>query len=344
MEGMTEQKIIDLLVGFSRQVLALVDHYLSLFCSDQAVRNDARTILKNKLESPFETRMHWLFLADRLTGGFDREVAALLGVAYEFLLLTMYHGNVVLDRKGGSGTNNNNMILTAILLQDYAFRVIHEFSDWKQRDLLLDEFLRVSTIFHEGQYSDVNRNILRNVDFRWNEKEYWRKIYMINAHMYESIARVIVKIKNPNQHLGQSIVRFGRLYGYLIQLVNDIIDFVPAVFQDGTVEKIPEDAYADIRNRHVTLPFYLYWKKLSSTKKQDFFGRFSELTDPMNETLARDMVSSGAIRGAQEVARRIARQCRKLIPNFPAKYREVLNVFLVMAYSNRFYKAFRKLK
>lgn len=328
---------------FSRLVLEGVDAHVVTSYRNGDLGDDLRVILRKKLQQPYETRLCWLYLTVLLSGGLIDGLVVKIGIAYELLLLTMYHGNCLLDHKGEHSMSDQRWMLTAILLQNEAFQIINGFEHWQVRDFLRKEFIRVSTLFHKGQYSDVSINILENIDFRWNQKEYWNKIYLINAHMYESIARTTL-FMNPTTRLGCQIIMFGRYYGYLIQLINDIIDFVPASLQDGTAEKVPDDAYADIRNRHVTLPFYYFWKTLSVNSRNDFIKRFGILVDSKNEELARMMVQSGAINRAQCEARKIARKCRVLMKQFPRVFHDPLNEMLVIAYSNRFYKAFKRLR
>ncbi len=134
---------------------------------------------------------------------------------------------------------------------------------------------------------------------------------------------------------------FGRNFGMMQQTINDIADFVPATMVGGTEEKLSEDAFADVKNKRLTLPvingFYGRSKE-SIVQAWDACENYSDYVG-----LTKSLLADGSISRSQKEAEKFARLARSLIIGIPLPWHELFEDMLHVAYSNRYYRALSRI-
>jgi geranylgeranyl pyrophosphate synthase len=173
-------------------------------------------------------------------------------------------------------------------------------------------------------------------------------MYMINAHFYEKMADMasVLAMSEDSKKI-ELLRKFGFHNGMGCQIVNDVADFVPAIDNEGTTEKLPEDAYSDVKHGKLTYPviYTLHFgtdgerRRLIEVMNKSMKSDESEL-----EELTRMLLSNGSIDFAKEKARQHSRQERKIPKFFEKEKRKYFKGMSVMATTNRFYKALEKYK
>lgn len=135
---------------------------------------------------------------------------------------------------------------------------------------------------------------------------YLRRIYLTSGALFVLMAELVMDLLNYYGKERANILKFAAQVGMTGQIVNDINDFVPAECNIATMSKIPEDAFADIRNNNITLPLIFHYH---SNPRQTISQVQSEIKKPSD--LLRSI--GKAIQAAQEVAQQMAENSRQLV-------------------------------
>ncbi|MEQ1746181.1 MAG: hypothetical protein ABMA02_12195 [Saprospiraceae bacterium] len=87
---------------------------------------------------------------------------------------------------------------------------------------------------------------------------YLQRVFCTNAAPFALMTDLVLDLTGYDGPQRENIRRFGRSFGMLAQLVNDLTDLLPMRFEQDTIAKIPEDAYSDLRNDNITLPLIFF--------------------------------------------------------------------------------------
>lgn len=96
-------------------------------------------------------------------------------------------------------------------------------------------------------------------DMRIFTENYLRRISITSGVLFALMAELVMDLLGYHGRERDHIFQFGIHLGMTGQIVNDISDLLPANYQQSTVSKIPEDAFADVRNNNVTLPLIFHF-------------------------------------------------------------------------------------
>lgn len=96
-------------------------------------------------------------------------------------------------------------------------------------------------------------------DMRIFTENYLRRISITSGALFALMAELVMDLLGYHGRGRDHIVQFGIHLGMTGQIVNDISDMLPENYKQSTVSKIPEDAFADVRNNNVTLPLIFYF-------------------------------------------------------------------------------------
>lgn len=96
-------------------------------------------------------------------------------------------------------------------------------------------------------------------DMRIFTENYLRRISITSGTLFALMAELVMDLLGYHGRERDHIFQFGIHLGMTGQIVNDISDMLPPDYQQSTVSKIPQDAFADIRNNNVTLPLIFYF-------------------------------------------------------------------------------------
>ena len=249
-------------------------------------------------------------------------------VAVEFLLCSMYYTNRVFDEKGGEEilSQTNNQVIASMITRElsskafqYAYRNVGEENISKFNNLLGE----VNYKFYIGEFMDINCNIYKpGQNQNWQDmiSAYYKRSYLIDGVFYEKIALIGALLGRGSEAQISNLCNFSKYYAIMMQIINDISDFVPTNDNLGTETKVPVDAYSDIKHQKLTLP--ILWALINGSN-QDKYLLFSVLEkDKIDiETMLKvtiSLTSNGAIYFAKDAARQYARKAKEALGSLPA--------------------------
>ncbi len=199
----------------------------------------------------------------------------------------------ILDRKK---TNEN--LLASHYLKDFLYRYVLEnvFSENCREQTTILKFLhKMFQSVEVGQFAEKNWSSIRNyekgfvsrptfgieienlldhelIDDLWDRihtsgvdgskktfvQFYLYRMYLTNAAYFTFVADMIMELVAYPLEKRSNLKKFMGGFGMLQQLINDVGDYVPASYGQKTLTKKPEDAFSDLKNNNVTLPFFYY--------------------------------------------------------------------------------------
>jgi len=100
----------------------------------------------------------------------------------------------------------------------------------------------------------------------WFVKNYLKRIYLTTGSLFLELARMVMDLVGYGGIQREKILKFAITHGILGQLVNDNNDIMLPEYNLATISKVPEDAFADLRNNNITLPLIIF---LSNSKEDN---------------------------------------------------------------------------
>lgn len=170
---------------------------------------------------------------------------------------------------------------------------------------------------------------------------YLNRMYCTSASPFIHITELILNLTNFCGVERKKLLKFATEFGMLTQMLNDIADLIPAKFRQGSIAKIPEDAFSDLRNINVTLPTIFFLSEYqdfslqflrsdlyNSQKQQDLFNLFK----PICKTKLIPLLRVYAI------------DFRDRNLNMRNKFYSMLGDTISVAWSPRYFKYFGRIK
>lgn len=88
---------------------------------------------------------------------------------------------------------------------------------------------------------------------------YVRRIYLTNAYLFVNFSNLISEFTpDLSEQIKCNVHRFAGYTGIAFQIINDVIDFVPAEYNKGSQAKTCDDAFSDLKNQNITLPLIFH--------------------------------------------------------------------------------------
>ncbi len=172
---------------------------------------------------------------------------------------------------------------------------------------------------------------------------YIKRIYLTCAALYIHAGEMVGTLLNVPERKLEKLLHFIKPFGLMRQIVNDNCDFIPAgLMQKYTSTKVPEDAFADLKNGNVTLPMYLYLVGGAKGVIFDFLkeGPLKNSFDKETQFAIFEDIQPyifDAMLLGKEISRQAQQQLEKANPAYPA-----LSYMNSIAVKNRFYKFFEQ--
>jgi hypothetical protein len=307
------------------------------------------TELPLRKKGTFETRAYFMrhcfeaCAAKRWT-----EQAQLACAAVQLELVSMYYTNRIFDDKGGRAVlqDPHGQFIAAMITRDLAARALADAC----RGLgpagiseALEILNQINRTFYVGQYLEVKENIYRpGMALSWERlmDDCRRRNFCVNASFYEKMARIAGLLANGAPQRIHALTDFGREFGLAQQIINDVGDFVPPSSNPGTDEKLPEDAYSDVKHRKLTIPIVFALVKGTASERR-FVTELLSAPNMREEEcveLTRVLVRGGAIDYAKAKAREHASAAKARLATFSASERLPFDELCFVAYCNRYYK------
>lgn len=293
----------------------------------------------------------------------------------EVAVTIMYLENQILDKKNEVTTEDkiNQNLLSSHVLKNLLNIYIKENYNSSDSIKIIDTFNDMFYYFDIGQYIDKNLttfNVFNNdyFEFTLNDRVedfikvndfqyyinylkdklnfknnfielYFKRTFLINAAMFELMVVLLFKLLNKQD---EKILKFARNYGMILQLVNDVIDYTPSVFDQNTFGKMGFDALSDLKSKNITLPLIIY---LSKRKDLTLIDEFL-INTPQNFThsqeleILRTLKSTNSIQTAIKFIKKYAGDTVLLLGSPKTEY-DSLKDLLEIAWTNRFYSKIR---
>lgn len=160
---------------------------------------------------------------------------------------------------------------------------------------------------------------------------YLRRGFLANAPLFILLAEIIMDLLGYNGKMREGLLRFAGNYGLLVQLVNDIIDFIPS----RTVDKIEEDAFSDLRNGTMSLPLILYF-----AQSPDY--EFKKLQNDLRRSQSRvfKILLPSVINSCIPVSELFAYRLPQMLNEYNQEY-DLLADMSSLGYENKYYYYYR---
>lgn len=218
---------------------------------------------------------------------------------------------------------------------------------------------------------NIIRDIIENVKEVCPDKSnyidaYFQKLYLSCGALFTLTIQLIVEIVQCDTKSKQqqklydleieNLLNFSRSYGIMLQLVNDITDWVKV--DEPTTMKKEGDVFSDWRNNNVTLPLMYYMKYIELSQnyqKELIYSNRTELSKKVNvktwllanhKQITEEMVmckissqkGSSPIFAAMKTARQLSSVARNCLDGQNSQTLQLENL-LNIAYNNRYFTA-----
>ncbi len=307
--------------------------------------------LPNKrIKEPSKSRAFMLRKAYEIVGGQKWEEIAPICAAVEIEFCSMYYTNRIYDDKGHITEDRdkiNSQIMAAKITRDLATRVIEglrETIPHEKLEQILSLMNESDLILESGQYLDVFENIypeMGDASFEDMIKSCDERIYKVNASYFEKIAMMGAILANGSKEQINALANFGKNYGMMLLIVNDIADFLPSKHGFKTSEKIPEDSYSDIKHGKLTYPI-IYTLHYGKPEEKEKLIKLIEKGKGINEDelmeLTKILVNNGSIDFAKKRGVWYKNRAKKSLKMFDKESRRYLSSMCVISESNRYFK------
>ena len=303
----------------------------------------------------FETRAYFLRFSYEICSGkkWTKEIMHACA-AIEMELASMYYTNRIFDDKGGQAilSQPKNQFMAAMITRDLASQALTRACskvDYKIFVKIKNIFDEISKIFYIGQFFEVSHNIYSRsikLDFEYLLNFYYKRNYGVNNSFFEKIGIIGAILGNGTKIQIEALANFGKDYGMMLQIINDIGDFVPPQYNLGTEEKLPEDAYSDIKHRKLTLP--IIYSLTHGDKKDNQIIVEALMNHGLEKNklieITKILVRNGSIDYCKKTALNFIIKGKKYLRIFSKEKRMPLSAMEVIAWTNRYYKALSKFK
>jgi len=300
---------------------------------------------KKRVEKKEKLRPFFMRLVYNIVGSHESEEIDYACAAAELLNVSTYIFNAVFDGKGKPKTEQdiNNHIIAGMLIRNKASEVLRK----KQIGLeyLLEEIDRDVYI---GQYADLNqikygKKCYKNMDDFLDD--YIDRCYKFTGRFMENIAKIGAILGKASEEQIEILGEYGKNMGIVVQIVNDIGDFVPPIEGNYDVEKIYQDQFSDMKQGKLTLPVYYVLTYGSDEDKQILDKMMSNKHASNGELIevTKVLVKSGAIDYAKKIAGRYAKKAKKCLNSFErCESRDYLDMMTEMWRTNKYLANLRK--
>jgi len=261
-----------------------------------------------------------LRLAYEVAGGKDWKSVTKACAAVEILNISTYIDNALFDNKNEIKAKEvTNYVIAARILRNRASYLLRELGNknYERIEACLNE---IDHDVYVAQYQDSNQ-IVKGVNFRTFKhflEEYTKRCEYLTGRFIENVARIGAILADAPQDKVETIGSYGRSIGIIIQIMNDLGDFVPVESENFDVEKSYQDQFSDIRMGKLTLPSY-YTLTYGDAGESECLKRALGNSDASPELL-NDVVRAIMNCGAADF-------CKLLGKSYSKKAKECLSLF-----------------
>jgi geranylgeranyl pyrophosphate synthase len=163
-------------------------------------------------------------------------------------------------------------------------------------------------------------------------KIYYNRIYLTNTILFQLFTELILEIE-PCKKEAKSILFSMRNYSLILQLINDVADFIPR--DTDTVGKSINDVMKDLENGTVTLPIILHLDKRPDGRIAEYLkGKESSFN---HEEVLYEVLKFGALEKVRELSKKLSGSTKKLKCNNSIAGK-LINDLRGISHANYYYK------
>ena len=260
-----------------------------------------------------------------------------------------------IDKEIGKKNNKHKILVKkyveAILLHvDLGQRLDKEFTNYKfylnpsNLPFAKSELYNFSTL-------DCIKEIILQIKKEIREEKhqfvdiYFRRIFLTNVCLFHLSAKLITEILSCSDEKKLEILNFSTSYGLAMQIVNDIIDFIPSKLNKETIGKKSTDAFSDLRNLNITLPLILHLEEGYNRNIEKYLNNPKDISiiNKLQDILIRELISSRAISKSQRIGYLIGKKAMTYLSN-KNPVSSTLENLAEIATMNKFYDILKKIK
>lgn len=303
--------------------------------------------LKKRVEKKEKLRPYLLRLSYEVSGGSNFQEIKHACAAVEILNISTYIDNAVLDGKGEISSNGcvSNYLIAGRILRNLASKTLRDTHGHFDLERLLEN---IDLDIYVGQFADLNQIKYRRKNYE-NDKafleDYIDRCYRFTGRFMENVCRIGAHLTAANEEQVDALGEYGKNIGIMIQIINDIGDFVPPEERTYDVEKVYQDQYNDIKNGKLTLPVY-YAIMHCSEEERGHLEKILEIGNYTNGDLKEAtmiLLRSGAIEYAKKIAGHYAKKAKGVLDCFEScEARSSLSLLTQMYRTNKYLATLRK--
>ena len=143
--------------------------------------------------------------------------------------------------------------------------------DWNRYCIIENNIKPITSPF-DGDLEDfidfrpiqgIYDSLFKRIDKKYHTylRLYLKKIYLTTGSLYILMTELLIDLVEYHGKEKENIINFAKCFGLGSQIVNDNIDLVPSYFDKKTNAKVAKDAFSDLRNNNITLPFLFHLSK-----------------------------------------------------------------------------------
>lgn len=296
---------------------------------------------KKRLEKREKLRPFLLRLAYELVGGKNWEKIAPVCASMELLNISTYIDNAVFDDKNDiADKEKTNYIISARVIRDIAEDLLNQ-SSKRYRNRLIELLREIDKHIYIAQFEDINqlRNYEKFDSFDTYLQKYLHRCEWITGRFMENICKIGAILSNGIEEQVKDLGEIGRSIGIIVQIINDIGDFVPPEEKVYDYEKVYQDQFSDIRHGKLTLPVYYaleYGSESDKEKIRRVLGNNESNNGEMIDVV-KVLVDTGAIEYAKNLAKEYTKKTKNLLKGFEkSEARDQLNILSIMSRTNKY--------
>lgn len=285
-----------------------------------------------------------------LGGGENWQDVLPVCAAAEFLNVATYQSNAAFDSKYGSQDAPGQFISSA-LVRERAGQIISEVAR-RNSSVVVDQLLALISEsvarVYLAQFLDLYVLRVPAFDLSAIDRSKFDFLYDLRCRhgsgfLIATCLALGFKLANGCEDDFQNVFGFGLEYGTGLHIVNDMADYVPP--WRGTIDthKGHQDAFSDLREGKVTLPFVTLLSRVSLEHRDSLARCLGSNPDPKTVGWIFDLgVSSGAFVECRQNVKQYYKSAKKLlhkIPKSPARDR--LATIAATLRSNKYFHTMR---
>lgn len=352
---MKKDSYFDLMRETSNMVFPyIIKHIDKIKDIDEKLYSNLMFIIEKRKGNPL-VRPFLVRLAYEICEGNNWQMIIPACAAFELLNISSYQANSAFDNKLGVLTKQqkDSQFMAAMITRELCSEMLFEMeSDFDLKTLRrIDKCLGKSNKYiYIAQHYDLNLLVTNNLNrYCLNENLFWEdyiKRCEYGSGFFNSQAAYIGGLLADGDPLKlEALCDFGNNYGIGLQIMNDLVDFVPCD-TDSIINRSYQDQLSDIQNGRLTLGVYKLLKRAGI--RADWISTKIIRQEKFNDTelvqISQYIVNKGIVDFITSVSSEYAKKAKKSLVIFEDSYiKNSLCLMTSICYSNKYLKCFSQI-